>query len=99
MCAEVDLADVVVLQDGGVSGVGSVVGSAVVQGAAGGEGQAGVQPVLLYQLTGAVLQPLAGGEEARRREREMRSKRKFCGKSVHLKKAELAFSTIIAALE
>lgn len=63
MCAEVDLADVVVLQDGGVTGVGSVVGSAVVQGAAGGEGQAGVQPVLLYQLTRAVLQPLAGGKD------------------------------------
>lgn len=59
MRAEVNLADVVVLQDSGVSGVGSVVGSTVVQGAAGGEGQAGVQPVLLYQLTRAVLQPLA----------------------------------------
>lgn len=70
MCAEVDLADIVVLQDGGISGVGGVVGSAVVQGAAGGEGQAGVQPVLLYQLTGAVLQPLAGGEEVRQRERD-----------------------------
>lgn len=62
VCAEVDLAHVVVLQDGGVTGVGSVVGSAVVQGAAGGEGQAGVQPVLLYQLTRAVLQPLTGGK-------------------------------------
>lgn len=62
VCAEVDLADVVVLQDGGISGVGSVVGSAMVQGAAGGEGQAGVQPVLLYQLTRTVLQPLTGGE-------------------------------------
>lgn len=61
--AKVDLADVVVLQDGGVSGVGSVVGSTVVQGAAGGEGQAGVQPVLLDQLTGAVLQPLAEQKE------------------------------------
>lgn len=61
MRAEVDLADVVVLQDGGVSGVGSVVGSTMVEGAAGGEGQAGVQAVLLDQLAGAVLQPLAGG--------------------------------------
>ena len=60
MRAEVDLADVVVLQDGGVSGVGSVVGSTMVQGAAGGESQAGVQPVLLDQLTRTVLQPLAG---------------------------------------
>lgn len=60
MRAEVDLADVVVLQHGGVSGVGSVVSGAVVEGAAGGEGQAGVQSVLLDQLPGAFLQPLAG---------------------------------------
>lgn len=59
MCAKVYLADVVVLQDGGVSGIGSVVSSTVVQGASGGESQAGVQPVLLYQLTRTVLQPLA----------------------------------------
>lgn len=58
--AEVDLADVVVLQDGGVSRVGGVVGCTVVEGAAGGEGQSSVQPVLLYQLTGAILQALAG---------------------------------------
>lgn len=61
--AEVNLADVVVLQDSGVSGVGSVVGSTMVQGAAGGEGQAGIQPVLLYQLTRTVLQPLTRGEK------------------------------------
>lgn len=65
--AEVDLADVVVLQDGGVSGVGSVVGSTMVQGAAGGEGQAGVQLVLLYRLTRTVLQPLAGRRNKMRR--------------------------------
>ena len=64
MCAEVDLADVVVLQDSGVSGVGSVVGSTMVQGAAGGEGQAGIQSVLLDQLTRTVLQPFAGGRRA-----------------------------------
>lgn len=63
MRAEVDLADVIVLQDGGVSGIGSVVGGAVVEGAAGGEGQAGIQSVLLYQLPGTVLQPLTGGEK------------------------------------
>lgn len=38
MRAEVDLADVVVLQYGGVPGVGGVVGRTVVQGAARGEG-------------------------------------------------------------
>lgn len=59
MRAEVDLADVVVLQHGGVPGVGGVVGGAVVERAAGGEGQAGVQAVLLYQLARAVLQSLA----------------------------------------
>lgn len=63
--AEVDLADVVVLQDCGVSGVGSVVGSTMVQGAAGREGQAGVQLVLLYQFTRAVLQSLTGGRDGR----------------------------------
>lgn len=63
MRAEIDLADVVVLQDGGVSGVGSVVGSTMVQGAAGGEGQAGVQLVLLYRFTRTVLQPLAVGRD------------------------------------
>lgn len=66
MRAEVDLADVVVLQDGGVSGVGSVVGSTMVQGAAGGESQAGVQLVLLYQLARTVLQSLAGGRRGGR---------------------------------
>lgn len=59
MRAEVDLADVVVLQHSGVAGVGGVVSGAVVEGAAGGEGQAGVESVLLDQLPGAFLQPLA----------------------------------------
>lgn len=69
MSAKVDLADVVVLEDSGVSSIGSVVSSTVVQGAAGGEGQAGVQPVLLYQLTRAVLQPLANqNREGRKQE-------------------------------
>lgn len=62
MCAKVDLADIIVLQDSSVSGIGSVVGSTMVQGAASREGQAGVQPILLYQLTRTVLQPLTGGE-------------------------------------
>lgn len=56
--AEVNLADVVVLQHGGVSGVGSVVSGAVIEGAASGEGQAGVESVFLDQLTRAILQPL-----------------------------------------
>lgn len=59
MRAEVDLADVVVLQDGGVPGVGSVVGGTMIEGAAGGKRQAGVEFVLFDQFTGTVLQPLA----------------------------------------
>lgn len=59
MRPEIDFADVVVAQHGGVSGVGGVVSGAVVDGAAGGEGQAGPQPVLLDEPAGAVLQPLA----------------------------------------
>lgn len=68
MRAEVNLADVVVLQHSRISGVGSVVSGAVVEGAAGGEGQAGVESVLLDQLTGTILQPLTeqdGGKETR----------------------------------
>lgn len=58
MRAEVDLADVVVLEDGGVSCVGSVVSGAVVQRAAGGKSQTSVQTVFLDQLSGTVLQLL-----------------------------------------
>lgn len=58
VCSEVDLADVVVLQHGGVSGVRGVVSRTVVQRAAGGEGQACIQTILLDQLPGTVLQPL-----------------------------------------
>lgn len=72
--AEVDLADVIILQHSGVSGIGSVVGGAVVEGTAGGEGQAGIQSILLYQLTGAVLQPLTGGEK---RKQHILIQRKF----------------------
>jgi len=75
--AEVDLADVIVLQDGGVSGVGGVVGCTMVQGAAGGEGQAGVQPVLLYQLTGTILQTLAGGAEEQNEKHELEIKKSY----------------------
>lgn len=53
--AEVNLADVVVLQHSGVSGIGSVVSGAVVEGASSGESQAGVESVLLDQFTGAFL--------------------------------------------
>ncbi len=42
----VDLADVVILQDSGVTGVGRVVCSAMVDAAARGEGQAGFEPLL-----------------------------------------------------
>lgn len=59
VCPKINLADVVVLQDCGVPSIRSVVGSTVVEGAASGEGQASVEPVLLYQLTGAAFQPLA----------------------------------------
>ena len=59
MSAEVNLADVVVLQHGGVSGVGGVVGRAVVERAACGEGKTRVQPVLLNELPRTAFQPLA----------------------------------------
>lgn len=59
VCPKINLADVVVLQDCGVPSIRSVVGSTVVEGAASGEGQASVQPVLLDQLTGAAFQSLA----------------------------------------
>lgn len=68
--AKVNLADVVVLQHRGVSSVGSVVSGAVVEGAAGGEGQAGVESVLLDQLAGAFLQPLTVREGGRECEEE-----------------------------
>lgn len=60
MCAKINLADVVVLQDGGVSGVGSVMGSTMVQGTAGREGEPSVEPVFLNQLPGTIFQTLAG---------------------------------------
>lgn len=44
--SKVNLADVVVAQHSGVSRVGGVVSSTVVDGAAGGKGQAGLEPVL-----------------------------------------------------
>lgn len=56
--SEVNLADVVVAQHSGVSCVWRVVGSTVVDGAAGGEGQAGLEPVLVDEPPGAVLQLL-----------------------------------------
>lgn len=61
MSSKVNLADVIVAQHGGVSGIGGVVGRAVVDGAAGGKGQAGLQPVLLDEPPGAVLQLLTAG--------------------------------------
>ena len=64
MRSKVNFADVVVAQHGGVSRVGGVVGSAVVDGAAGGEGQACLQPVLSDELPGAVLEPLAARDKS-----------------------------------
>lgn len=56
--SEVNLADVVIAQHSGVSGVWRVVGSTVVDGAASGKGQAGLEPVLFDEPPGAVLQLL-----------------------------------------
>lgn len=66
---EVNLADIIILQNGGISSVGSVVSGAVVEGTAGREGQASVESVLLDQLTGAFFQPLTGQEGERESER------------------------------
>ena len=57
--AEVNLADVVVLEDRLVAGVGRVMGRAVVDGAPSGKCKAGVQSVLADHLPGNALQPLA----------------------------------------
>lgn len=58
MCSKVNFADIVVAQHRGVSCVWGVVGSTVVDGAAGGEGQACLQPVFFDEPPGAVLQLL-----------------------------------------
>lgn len=65
--SEVNLADVVVAQHSGVSCVWRVVGSTVVDGAASGKGQAGLEPILFDELPGAVLQLLTAenGQEQR----------------------------------
>lgn len=63
VCAEVDLADVIVLEDGGISSVRSVVSGTVVQRAAGGKRQTGVQTVFLDQFPGTVLQFLTVGDK------------------------------------
>jgi hypothetical protein len=49
MNAVVDLADVVVLQDGGIAGIRSVVCSAMVDAATGGESQARIESLLVDQ--------------------------------------------------
>lgn len=67
VCTKVDLADVVVAQHGRVSGVGGVVGSAVVDGAARWKRQAGSQPVLLDEPPGAILQLLAATNRKQQR--------------------------------
>lgn len=58
MCAEVDFADVIKAQYSGVACVWGVVSSTVVNGAAGGECQARMQPIFLDESPGAVLQLL-----------------------------------------
>lgn len=57
--SKVNFADIVVAQYSGVSCIGGVVCSTVVNGAAGGEGQACFQPVLFDEFSRAVLQLLA----------------------------------------
>lgn len=54
--AEVDLADIVVLENGRVSCVRSVVSGAVVQRAAGRKSQTSVQTIFLDQLPRAIFQ-------------------------------------------
>ena len=61
--AKVNFADIVVLKHRGVACVGSVVCSAVVEGAACGERQASIQTILFDQLPGAVLQFLTAGKK------------------------------------
>ena len=60
MRAKVELHDVVVLQHSGVAGVGRVVGGALVEGDAGGEGEARLQPVGLDQAARRRLHRLTG---------------------------------------
>lgn len=63
MRAEVDLADVVVLENGGVSRVRSVVSRAVVQRAAGRKSQTSIQTIFLNQLPRTILQFLTVREK------------------------------------
>lgn len=77
VCAEVNLAHVVVLEDCGVSSVRCVVSSTVIQRAAGGKRQPCVQTVLFDQLPTAVLQPLAEPEKTQRK-RDNTSKLDTC---------------------
>lgn len=69
---KVNLADVVVAQHSGVSCIGGVVSSTVVDGAAGGESQACLQPVFFDEPPGAVLQPLTAGSRKQRTEEQQR---------------------------
>lgn len=62
VCAEINLAHVVVLEDSRVSSVWCVVSSTVIQWAPGRKRQPCVQTVFFDQLPTAVLQPLAEPE-------------------------------------
>lgn len=69
VCAKVDLAHVVILQHGGVSSVGCVMSSAVIERAASGKSQTCFQSILLNQPPAALLQPLTESERQREDER------------------------------
>lgn len=69
VCAKVDLAHVVILQHGGVSSVGCVMSSAVIERAAGGKSQTCFQSILLNQPPAALLQLLTESERQREDER------------------------------
>lgn len=72
MRPKVNLADVVVAQHSGVSCIGGVVSSTVVDGAAGGESQACLQPVFFDEPPGAVLQPLTARSRKQHAEEQQR---------------------------
>lgn len=63
MRAEVDLADVVVLENSGVSRIRSVVSRAMVQRAAGRKSQTSIQTIFLDQLPRTILQFLTVREK------------------------------------
>lgn len=69
VCAKVDLAHVIILQYGGVSSVGCVMSSTVIERAAGGKSQTCFQSILLNQPPTALLQPLTESKRQRENKR------------------------------